>query len=142
MFRQYLQPKTLLKPATAALLAFSLSGVYFLFCCQEIYASNQTAHHPAGKSEHCHFSKSETSETASAANGINICERCGLKFNFFVAKLEKNKLPQKAPVLANNFFNFFKPEKPVRDAGFRGFSYRAPAPPNVDLCVRNCVFRI
>jgi hypothetical protein len=142
MFRQPLQPKTLLKKTLAALSVITLSGVYFLFCCQEMYASNKSAHQPAEKSEHCHFSKSKKSETPRAAAGVNICEHCGLRFNFFVAKLEKNQFPQKTPALANNFFHFLKSVNPANKAGFTGFSYRAPVFENRDLHIKNCVFRI
>lgn len=146
MFRQILQPKTFSKNALAALLVIALSGAYCLFCCQQIYAAvSKAAHCPLSKTaqtEHCKFSKNKASETSKAATGINVCERCTLKFNSFVAKLEKNKFPQKASAPAKTFFNFLESVKPAKKSGFAGFSYRTPVRQTRDLHVRNCVFRI
>ena len=145
MFRQDLQPKTLLKTTIAALLMVTLSGAYFLFCCQEIYAAGKPEHCPTkkpAKTEHCHFSKHKSSDALAATTNINSAARCALKFNFFIAKLEKNEFPQNTPVLANNFFSFLESVKPADLSGFTDFSYRAPVRETHDLHVRNCVFRI
>jgi|SRR5215213_1541356 len=143
MIRNLLQPKILLKNSLAALLVITLSGAYCFFCCQEIKAATKAEHCPASKikqTEHCNFSgrKSEPLQTTS----INLFECCGLKFNFFVAKLEKNEKPEQAPALANNFFSFLESVKLARAANFAGFSYRAPVFESRDLHVKNCVFRI
>jgi hypothetical protein len=146
MFRKGLQPKTFLKNAVAAILVLTLSGAYCLFCCGEIKAAVTNADHcPLSKTveaEHCNFSKSKKTGTSRAATSVNVFECCDLKFNFFIAKLEKNRFPEAAPVLANNFFLFLQSVKLEKKSGFTGFSYRAPVFENRDLCVRNCVFRI
>ena len=145
MFRKSLQPKTLLKNSLAALLVLTLSGAYCLFCCQEIKAATAAEHCPLSKTtqaEHCKFSKNKDSESSQAATSINLFECCGLKFNFFVAKLEKTRFPQAASALANNFFNFAKAEKLEKAVRFSGFPYQAPVRETSDLHVRNCVFRI
>ncbi|HVE56950.1 MAG TPA: hypothetical protein VNB22_08975 [Pyrinomonadaceae bacterium] len=137
-----------MKNTAAALLVLTLSGAYYLLCCQEMKAATAQAEHcPLSKSvrtEHCNFSKNKTSETPSqTAASINLFECCNLKFNFFVAKLEKNEFPQQTPsALANNFFNFLQSVKLENNAGFTGFSYRVPVFGSRDLHVRNCVFRI
>jgi hypothetical protein len=149
MFRKYLQPKILLKNTAAALLVITLSGAYYLLCCQEMKAAVAKAEHcplsKAVKSEHCNFSKNKSSETATpqTATGINLFECCSLKFNFFVAKLEKNEFPQQTPTaLAGNFFNFLQTVKLENNAGFTVSPYRPPVFDNRPERVRNCVFRI
>jgi hypothetical protein len=146
MFRKRLQPKNLWKNAVAALLVLTLSGAYCLFCCQEISAAVTKAEHcPLSKTveaNHCNFSKSKKSEASRAAASVNVFECCDLKFNFFIAKLEKNRFPAAAPVLANNFSLFLQSVKPERKTGFTDFSYRAPVFESRDLHIRNCVFRI
>lgn len=143
MFRRSLKPKTLLKTTTAALLTIILSGAYFFFCCQEIFAAGKPEHCPPKKpeAEYCPFSKTKSSEAPRAAN-LNSVEHCTLKFNFFIAKLEKNEFPQKTPALANSFFSFPESVKPEKNAGSDDFFYRAPVYDNRDLHVKNCVFRI
>ena len=143
MFRISSHPKIFLKNSIAALLMLTLSGALYLFCCQA--AAAKSAHHKAAaesSAEHCHFSKNKSSETSPAAALINSFECCPLKFNFFVAKLEKNEFPQPVPALANEFSGFFNPVKLARNTGFTDFSYRAPVFESRDLHVRNCVFRI
>src|SRR5215204_1230067 len=95
MFRKGTQPKILLKNSLAALSMFILSGAYLLFCCQT--AATKSAHHAArsrSAAEHCHFSKDKAAETSPAATGLSAFECCPLKFNVFVAKLEKKQFPQ------------------------------------------------
>jgi len=145
MFRKHLQPKTLLKNTLAALLAITLSGAYCLFCCQETSAATKAQHCPLSKTteaNHCNFSKKNSVETSNAAASINLFECCGLKFNFFIAKLEKTRFPQQTPALANNFFNFLQTVKSESNTGFTVFFYRAPTFEKRDLHVKNCVFRI
>jgi len=148
MFRKHLQPKTFLKNTIAALLVITLSGVYYLLCCQEMNAAAAKAEHcplsKAVQTEHCNFSKNQTSEAPlQTAASINLFECCSLKFNFFVAKLEKNEFPRQAPpALADNFLNFLQAGKLENNAKFTGFSYRAPIFDSRDRRVRNCVFRI
>ena len=144
MFRHLLQPKTILKNTLAALLMITLSGAYCLFCSQKINAAGKTEHCPASKivqAEHCNFSPRK-SEPPPPATAIRTFGCCGLKFNFFIAKLEKNEFPQQTPASANNFFNFQRPVKLRSRAGLTGFSYRAPVFESRDLHVKNCVFRI
>jgi|GEM_PF-3871811 len=143
MFRISSQPKILLKNSIAALLMLTLSGAFYLFCCQP--AAAKSAHHQAiaeSSAEDCHFSKNKSSETSPAATLLNSFECCPLKFNFFVAKLEKNEFPQQAPALANKFSGFFKSVKLAHSTGFTDFSYRAPAFESRDSHIRNCIFRI
>lgn len=148
MFRKHLQPKTFLKNTIAALLVITLSGAYYLLCCQEMQAAAAKADHcplsKAVQTEHCNFSKNKSSEAPpQTAASINLFECCSLKFNFFVAKLEKNEFPQQTPsALANNFFNFLQSVKLENNAGLTGFSYRAPVFDSRRLRVKNCVFRI
>lgn len=146
MFRQFSNPEILLKRALAAVLTITLSGAYCLFCCQETNAARTKAEDcPLSKNSqasHCNFSKKKTAETSQSAAGIKVFECCRLKFNFFVAKLEKNEFPQKTPALANNFSFFPQSVKLARKTGFTGFFYRAPVFEKDDLHVRNCVFRI
>jgi hypothetical protein len=147
MFRKHLQPKTFLKNTIAALLVTTLSGALYLLCCQEMKAMTAKAEHcplsKAVKSEHCNFSKNKTSETSQTAVNINLFECCNLKFNFFVAKLEKNEFPQAAPTaLVNNFFNFLQTVNLENNAGFTDFSYRSRVFDNRRERIRNCVFRI
>lgn len=145
MFRNSLQPKFILKNTLAALLMITLSGAYCLFCCQEILAAvGKAAHQTAGKAvqtEHCNFSKNESSGTSKAANA-DAFECCGLKFNFFVAKLVKKEFPQKTPASANNFSVFPESAELETNAGCADFFYRAPIDDSRDLHVKNCVFRI
>jgi hypothetical protein len=147
MFRTYLQPKILLKNTAAALLVITLSGALYLLCCQEMKAAAAKAEHcplsKAVQTEHCNFSKNKTSENSQTAVSINLFECCNLKFNFFVAKLEKNEFPQQAPTaLANNFFNFLQSVKLENAAKLTDFSYRARVFDNRRERIRNCVFRI
>src|SRR5687767_12917742 len=114
MFPTSLHTKILLKNTAAALLVITLSGAYYLLCCLEMKAAEAKAEHcplsKAVQTEHCNFSKNKSSETPSqTAASINLFECCSLKFNFFVAKLEKNEFPrQMPPALADNFFNFLQ----------------------------------
>jgi hypothetical protein len=146
MIRKARQPKIFLKNTLAAFLMITLSGAYCLFCCQPIEAAESKVDHcPIKKvspGEHCDFSKNKASEPSEAASSVQAFECCGLKFNFFVAKLEKNDRPQKTPVLARNSFNFLKSVKLVDQAGFTDLPYRAPDFERAALHVRNCVFRI
>ena len=146
MVRKYLQPKILLKNTAAALLVLTLSGAFYLLCCQEMKAAAAKVEHcplsKAVQTEHCNFSKNKTSETSQTATSINLFECCNLKFNFFVAKLEKNEFPQQTPALANNFFNFLQSVKLENNTRVTDFSYRAPVFDSRDQRVRNCVFRI
>lgn len=145
MLRHSFQPKTLLKNTLAALLVITLSGAYCLFCCGEIIAAGKAAHHPASavsQTEHCHFSKTAASETSRTAESVNAFECCGLRFSFFVAKLEKNQLPHAATARANGFFSFPKSVKIAPATEFTDHSYRAPVFESRDLHIRNCVFRI
>ena len=124
----------------------TLSGVYCLLCSPAIKAADSPDKHcPFSKvkaSEHCDFSKKKVSEPAPAATGRSSFACCGPRFNFFVAKLEKNELPQQTPVLASNFFTLPGSVKPVRSAGFTDFSYRSPIFESRHLHIKNCVFRI
>ena len=138
MFGHSFRLKSLLKNSLAALLVITLSGAYCLFCCEEIIAATKSAHHSQIQSEHCNFSKN----TSDAATSIKAFECCGLKFNFFVAKLEKNEFPEQAPALADNFFGFSESQKLRRGASPTEFSYRAPIFEKRDLHIKNCVFRI
>ncbi len=147
MFRKYLQPKVLLKNTAAALLMITMSGAYYLFCCQEMKAAVAKAEHcplsKAVQTEHCNFSKNKTSETApQTVTSINLFECCNLKFNFFVAKLEKNEFPQQTPVLAKSLSGFLQSVKLENNTEYTDFSYRAPILDSRDRRVRNCVFRI
>jgi len=146
MFRKYLQPKVLLKNTAAALLMITMSGAYYLFCCLEMQAAAKAEHCPLSKAvqtEHCNFSKNKSSETPpQTATSINLFECCNLKFNFFLAKLEKNEFPQQTPVLAKNFSGFLQSIKLENKTAYTDFSYRAPIFDSRDLRVRNCVFRI
>ncbi len=142
MFRKFRQPKILLKSPLAALLVIALSGVFYLFCCQA--AAAESAHHlstSTNSAQHCHFSRNKSPETLPAAR-IEAFECCPLKFNLFVAKLEKNQFPHAAPVRASNFFSLPESIKLARRARPTGFSYRAPAFVSRDLHIKNCVFRI
>lgn len=147
MFRKSLQPKNLLKSALAVVFMLTLSGAYNLFCCQQMFAAEiKPEHCPLSKtvkSEHCQFSKNKPTETSSAVTSVNLFECCALKFNVFVATLEKNEFPQKTPVVVDNSFNFFP--KSVRlesKTGLTDFSYRPRVLAGSDLHIRNCVFRI
>jgi len=147
MFRKYLQPKILLKNTAAVLLTITLSGAYYLFCCPAMQAAVAKAEHcplsKAVQTEHCNFSKNKSPETPpQTATSINLFECCSLKFNFFVAKLEKNEFPQQTPVLINNHSGFLQSVKLENNTGFTDFSYRAPVFDSRDLRVKNCVFRI
>lgn len=147
MFRKHFQPKNFLKNIAAALLVITLSGVLYLFCCQEMKAAVANAEHcplsKAVKSEHCKFSKNKSSEAPpQTAASLNLFECCSLKFNFFVAKLEKNEFPQAAPALADNFFNFWQSAKLKNNARVTVFSYHAPVFDSRSERIRNCVFRI
>ena len=149
MFPTSLDTKILLKNTAAALLVITLSGALYLLCCHEMKAAVAEGEHcplsKAVKSEHCKFSKNKSSEALppQTAASLNLFECCNLKFNFFVAKLEKNEFPQAAPAaLANNFDNFWQTEKLENNAKFADFSYRAPIFDSRDRRVRNCVFRI
>jgi hypothetical protein len=146
MFRKRLQPKNILTRITAALLAITLSGAYYFFCCQEMDAAPAKAEScpliKVSKSEHCNFSKHQSPEASQTATSVNTFECCGLKFNFFVAKLEKNDFPQQVPAAQNNFFNFLQSVKSESKQSFTDFSYHAPIFDSRDLRVKNCVFRI
>lgn len=145
MFRRDLQPKSLLKNTLAALLTITLSGAYCLFCCQELIAAAKQPHKPkahASQSKNCHFSKTKSAESRKTTTAVNAFECCGMRFNFFVAKLEKKEFPQQTFVAATNFFSFLESVKPVRTAAFSAFRYRAPVLESRDLHVKNCVFRI
>ncbi len=146
MFRKYLQPKILFKNASAALLVLTLSGAYCFFCCQAMIAASAKADHcPPNKiiqTEHCNFSKNKSPETTQTAASVNAFECCGLKFSFFVAKLEKNEFPAQTPVLVNNFSGFLRSVKSENNTGLTDFSYRAPVSDHRDRRVKNCVFRI
>ncbi|HEY8561223.1 MAG TPA: hypothetical protein VIL74_12680 [Pyrinomonadaceae bacterium] len=147
MLRHSRQPKILLKNTLNAFLLIALSGVYCLFCAPTVKAAGAGgAHCPTSeiaRSEHCDFSKKrKVSETSPKATGIDSFACCGPRFNFFVAKLEKNEIPQPAPALANNFFVFPESAKASPVSNAADFSYRAPVLESRDLHVRNCVFRI
>jgi hypothetical protein len=143
MVRKYLQPKNLLKNVLAALLVLTLSGAYCLFCCQEMKMETAQAEScPLSKTDHCRFSKTEAADAAQTASSANAFECCGLKFNFFVAKLEKNAFPEQAPVLADNYLNFRASAKLVPVSGFADLSYRAPNYAAPARHLKNCVFRI
>lgn len=143
MFRKHPQSKILLKATLSALLVVALSGAYALFCCagMKMEAADAVSC-PLAKTDHCNFSKKKASETSQTASGLDLFECCNLKFNFFVAHLEKNEFPQQVPSLANNFFNFFRSVKLAPKTGFTAFSAPAPVRARRDLHVRNCVFRI
>lgn len=145
MFRLPVKPKILLKTTLAAFLMITLSGAYCLFCCTDISAASQSAHHSTSRTtghDHCKFSKNKSSETSQTAESVKAFECCGLKFSFYVAKLEKKRFPQNTPALASSFFIFPESVKSERKAGFTDFSHRAPVRGTRDLHVRNCVFRI
>jgi hypothetical protein len=144
MFRTYLQPKILLKNSIAALLVITLSGAFHLFCCQAMKAAEKSEHCPLSKpvqTEHCNFSKKGV-ETPQTAASINLFECCQLKFNFFVAKLEKNELPHAAHARANSFFSLPDSVKLAASTIPTELSYRAPVFESRDLHIKNCVFRI
>ena len=144
MFRTYLQPKTLLKNSIAALLTITLSGAFYLFCCQAMKAAEQDDHCPLTKTvqtEHCNFS-TRGDETPKTAASINLFECCQLKFNFFVAKLERNELPHAAPARAISVFSFPESVKLAASAVLTDRAYRAPVFESRDLHIKNCVFRI
>jgi hypothetical protein len=146
MFRNGLQPQTLLKKTIAALLMITLSGAYCLLCSREIIAAGKAAHHQVGqtgRTEHCKFSKNnKTSDASKAATAVKGFEFCPLRFSFFIAKLEKKEFPKQTPVLANNFSRFPESVKLETRAGFADFFYRAPVRESSDLHIKNCVFRI
>lgn len=145
MFRRGLQPKSLLKNTLAALLAITLSGAYCLFCCQEIVAAVKQSHTPqahASQSENCHFSKTKSAESSKKPTAVNSFECCGMRFSFFVAKLEKKEFPQQTLVAATNSFGFPESVKSVKNAASTAPGYRAPILESRDLHVKNCVFRI
>ena len=145
MFRRRLQPKNLLKTTLAALLLITLSGAYCLFCCQEIIAAAKQWHQPkahASQSENCHFSKTKATETTKTSVGVSGFEGCSLKFNLFIAKLEKKEFPKQTFVAAINFFSFPEFLKPAQNRAFPALQYRAPVHESDDLNVKNCVFRI
>jgi hypothetical protein len=144
MFRLTFQPKNLLKNSSAALLVLILSGVFYLVCCRVMMAAEKAEHCPLTKTtqtEHCNFSK-RADEKARTATSINLFECCQLKFNFFVAKLEKKRLPHAAPARASNFFSLPESIKHAGSPSETDFSYRAPAFESRDLHIKNCVFRI
>lgn len=147
MFRKYLQPKILLKNTLAAFLMITVSGVYCLFCCTDASAAASEAEHcPLSKtvtSEHCDFSKKNAAETSTAEAKANAFECCGLKFNFYVAKLDKNEFSQKTPsALARNFSSFPQSASRENKTGLTAFFYRAPVYEKGSLHVKNRVFRI
>ena len=144
MFRHSFQPKILLKNSLAALLTISLSGVFYLFCCQAMKAVEKSEHCPLSKTvqtEHCDFSK-KASETPQSAASINLFECCQLKFNSFVAKLEKNEFPQQTPARVDSHFSLPDSIKFSVKVSPADFSYRGPVFQSLDLNVKNCVFRI
>jgi len=147
MFRKSLQPKNLLKSALAVVFMLTLSGAYNLFCCQQMFAAEITPEHcpisKTVKSEHCQFSKNKQTETSSAVTSVNLFECCALKFNVFVATLEKNEFPQKSSVVVNNSINYFpRSVKLESKTSLTGFSFRSRVLAKSDLHIRNCVFRI
>jgi hypothetical protein len=126
----------------SALLVITLSGAYCLFCCQEMSAKTVAESCPLQKTSHCNFAKDKSPEASETAASINLFECCGLKFNFFVAKLEKNNVPEQTPAIANNFFNFLQSVNFENKAKFTDFVYRAPIYDSRFSRVKNCVFRI
>jgi len=145
MFRNLLQPKTLFKNTLAALLVITLSGAYCLFCCQEIKAAAKTEHCPlkrVSETEHCNFAKDKSAGLPETATSINLFECCGLKFNFFVAKLEKNPRPEQAAVAVHDFADFRRRVKLEKTAVSKDFFYRPPVFFSRDLHVSNCIYRI
>ena len=144
MFRHSFQPKIFLKNSTAALLAITLSGAFYLFCCQVMKAAEKGEHCPISKpvrSDHCNFSE-RPRETPPMAASINLFECCQLKFSFFVAKLEKNEFPQAAPARVNGFFRLPESTKLAATAKLTDSSYRVPVFDSRELHIKNCVFRI
>lgn len=146
MFRKHFQPKTLMKNTLAAFLLIAVSGAYCLLCCQEISAAFAKAEHcpltKTVKSEHCNFSTKSAAETSETAAAVNFFECCGLKFNFIVAKLEKNEFPHQTPASANSFSDFLPVLKLENKSNFTNVFYRATVFEKRDLHIKNCVFRI
>jgi hypothetical protein len=142
MFRTFLNSKNLTAKMLSALLVITLSGAYCLFCCQETSAKTVAESCPLHKTNHCNFAKNKSPEASETAASINLFECCGLKFNFFVGKLEKNEFSQQSPAIANNFFNFLQSVNFENKAKFTDFVYRAPLYDSRFSRVKNCVFRI
>ncbi len=142
MFRSFLQSKNLTAKILSALLVMTLSGAYCLFCCQETSAKMSAESCPLAKTNHCNFDKNQSPEASQTAASINLFECCGLKFNFFVAKLEKNNFSIQVSTATAGNFNFgqsFKFENSQKSTNFTDY---APIFESRDLCIKNCVFRI
>ena len=139
------QSKTLTAKTLAAFLCLAVSGAYCLLCCQALSAQSPDDSCPLTKTNHCNSSENKPVKTdAPAAKGVNAFECCGLKFNFFVAKLEKNDRSKQnaAPVAASDFSVMTGFKAFEKSLELSAFQYR---PPNFDLRssrVRNGVFRI
>lgn len=143
MFEPASKSKNLTAKLLAAFLAITLSGAYSLFCCQAMEAKPQTEFCPLSRPNHCKSSKNKASEAAShKVTGLTSFECCGLKLNFFVAKLEKNDFSQPAPAALNNFFNFLQSVKFENDQISTNSFYRAPVVDHREQRLKNCVFRI
>lgn len=147
MFRHGLQPKNLLNTAFAAFLAIILSGAVNLLCCRQMIFARQAEEHcpltKKVKQAHCDFSKEPATATSETAKSVRTFECCTLKFNFFVAKLEKNDYSPKTPAAeVRNFSIFLRAVKLENKTGLTVFSDRERVFAVRDLHVKNCVFRI
>lgn len=142
MARSFLQLQKLLPKMLAAFLAITLSGAYCLFCCQEANAAAKADFCPLAKTNHCNSSKSRVPEVSQTAANLNPFECCGLKFNFFVANLEKHQFSPQTPATANNFSYFRQTVKFENNRKSPVFYERTTIFRSGKLQVKNCVFRI
>jgi hypothetical protein len=142
MFRTFLHSKNLTAKMLSALLVMTLSGAYCLFCCQETNAKTVAESCPLHKTNHSNFAKNKSPEASETAASVNLFECCGLKFNFFVAKLEKTSFSNQSPAIGNNSFNFLKSVKSENKPDFTHFYYRPPISDSRFSRVKNCLFRI
>ena len=142
MPRLFLQSKKLLPKMLAAFLAITLSGAYCLFCCQETSAAAKAEFCPLSKTNHCNSSKNKTPENSDTAANVNPFECCGLKFNFFVANLEKHQFSPQTPATARNFSGFRQTVKFEGNRKSPVFYERTTIFRSGSLRLKNCVFRI
>ena len=142
MLRTFLHSKNLTAKMLSALLVITLSGAYCLFCCQETSAKTTAESCPLHKTNHCNFAKNNSPEASEIAASVNLFECCGLKFNFFVAKLEKNNFSEQSLAIPNNVFSFLQSVNFESKEVLTYSVYRAPIFDSRFSRVRNCVFRI
>jgi hypothetical protein len=146
MFGLAAQLKTLTAKSLAAALCLSISGAFCLFCCQSMSAQTAPDSCPLAKTSHCNSSKNKAAKSgAPAAKGVDAYECCALKFNFFVAKLEKNKRQQQSADAAVAPPNALVLSRLKTYAARRELPARIYRPPDFDgrgQRLKNCLLRI